>query len=206
VPGFDAAGWGVFSVPAGTPKEVVSKLQTALAAVLAMPEVQQQIVNLGMIPSGISSPEELERFIGSEIARWGKVVAQAGLVGTEWRRRPGSFAAKRRLPHPMQAFAGNLIQRKARRALSPEFKPALAREILKTERLRIIALIIPATVVAAGLTTADVVAPAILDSIWRGHFPVLYLLVGYVGFVLFEASVLALVSRQLKRDLDVPQV
>ena len=83
VPGFDAAGWGVFSVPAGTPKEVVSKLQTALTAVVAMPDVQQQIINLGMIPSGISSPEELERFIGSEIARWGKVVAQAGLAGTE---------------------------------------------------------------------------------------------------------------------------
>src|SRR5262249_20785182 len=83
VPGFDAAGWGVFSVPAGTPKEVVSKLQTALTAVLAMPEVQQQIVNLGMIPSSISSPEELDRFIGSEIARWGKVVAQVGRAGTE---------------------------------------------------------------------------------------------------------------------------
>jgi tripartite-type tricarboxylate transporter receptor subunit TctC len=83
VPGFDAAGWGVFSVPAGTPKEVVSKLQTALTAVLAMPDVQRQIVNLGMIPSSISSPEELERFIGSEIARWSKVVAKAGLAGTE---------------------------------------------------------------------------------------------------------------------------
>jgi adenylate cyclase len=106
----------------------------------------------------------------------------------------------------MQAFVGNLIQRKARRALSPEFKHALAREVLKTERLRIIALIITATVVAAGLTTADVVAPAILDRIWRGHFPVLYLLAGYVAFVLFEASVLALVSRQLKRDLDVPRL
>jgi MFS family permease len=105
----------------------------------------------------------------------------------------------------MQAFVGNLIQRKPRRALSPEFKHALAREILKTERLRIIALIITATVLAAGLTTADVVAPAILDRIWRGHFPILYVLVGYVGFVLFEASVLALVSRQLKRDLDVPR-
>src|SRR5215831_19053951 len=106
----------------------------------------------------------------------------------------------------MQAFVGNLIQHKARRALSPEFKHALAREVLKTERLRVIALIITATVVAAGLTTADAVAPAILDRIWRGHFPVLYLLAGYVGFVVFEASVLALVSRQLKRDLDVPRV
>jgi adenylate cyclase len=104
----------------------------------------------------------------------------------------------------MQAFVGNLFQRKARPALSPEFKHALAREILKTERLRIIALIVTATVLAAGLTTADLVAPAILDRIWRGHFPVLYVLVGYVGFVLFEASVLALVSRQLKLDHDVP--
>ena len=83
VPGFDAAGWGMFAVPAGTPKEVVSKLQTALTAVVAMPDVQQQIVDLGMIPSSISPPEELERFIGSEIGRWGKVVAQAGLAGTE---------------------------------------------------------------------------------------------------------------------------
>jgi adenylate cyclase len=106
----------------------------------------------------------------------------------------------------MQAFVGNLIHRKPRRALSPEFKHALAREVLKTERLRIIALIITAIVLAAALTTTDTVAPAILDRIWRGHFPLVYVWVGLGGFVLFEASVLALVSRQLKRDLDVPTV
>jgi tripartite-type tricarboxylate transporter receptor subunit TctC len=83
VPGFDAAGWGMFVVPAGTPKEVVSKLQAALTAVLALPDVQQQIVKLGMIPGGIASSEELERFIAAEIARWSKVVTQAGLAGTE---------------------------------------------------------------------------------------------------------------------------
>ena len=83
VPGFDAAGWGMFAVPAGTPKEVVSKLQAALTAVLALPDVQQQIVKLGMIPGGTASSEELERFIAAEIARWGKVVTQAGLAGTE---------------------------------------------------------------------------------------------------------------------------
>jgi tripartite-type tricarboxylate transporter receptor subunit TctC len=36
-----------------------------------------------MIPGKSSSPEELQRFIDSEIARWGKVVQQAGLAGTE---------------------------------------------------------------------------------------------------------------------------
>jgi tripartite-type tricarboxylate transporter receptor subunit TctC len=83
VPGFDAAGWGVFSVPAGTPPEVTGKLATALKSVLALPDVEQQIIRLGMIPGGPASSEELERFIASEIARWGKVVQQAGLAGTE---------------------------------------------------------------------------------------------------------------------------
>jgi len=106
----------------------------------------------------------------------------------------------------MQASVGNLIQRKPRRALSPEFKHALAREILKTERLRVIALIITAAVLAAALTTADVVAPASLDRIWQGHFPILYVWAGLGGFILFEAWVLALISRQLKRNLDVPQL
>ncbi len=83
VPGFDAAGWGVFAVPAGTPPAVVGKLKAALHAVLALPDVQQQIIKLGMIPGGAESPEELQRFIAAEIARWGKVVQQAGLAGTE---------------------------------------------------------------------------------------------------------------------------
>ena len=36
-----------------------------------------------MIPGSPSSPEELQRFIDSDIVRWGKVVQQAGLAGTE---------------------------------------------------------------------------------------------------------------------------
>ena len=83
VPGFDAAGWGVISAPAGTPKEIVGKLQTALAGAVALPSVQQQIIQLGMIPEKSATPEELQRFIDFEIARWGKVVQQAGLAGTE---------------------------------------------------------------------------------------------------------------------------
>jgi len=83
VPGFDAAGWGVFSVPAGTPKEIVSKLRAALAEVVALPEVQQQLIKVGMVPAAIAQPAELARFVESEVARWGKVVTQAGLAGTE---------------------------------------------------------------------------------------------------------------------------
>ncbi len=83
VPGFDAAGWGVIALQAGTPKEIVSKVKTALDGTMALPDVQQQIIRLGMIPGSGSSPEELQRFINSEITRWAKVVTQAGLAGTE---------------------------------------------------------------------------------------------------------------------------
>jgi tripartite-type tricarboxylate transporter receptor subunit TctC len=83
VPGFDAAGWGVIAVPAGTPSEIVSKLRAALDATMALPEIQQQIIALGMIPGSSMTPEALQRFIDSEIARWGKAVTLAGLAGTE---------------------------------------------------------------------------------------------------------------------------
>jgi hypothetical protein len=39
---------------------------------MALPEAQQQIVRLGMIPGTGSPPVQLRQFIGSEIARWGK--------------------------------------------------------------------------------------------------------------------------------------
>ena len=83
VPGFDVAGWGMITAPAGTPKEIVAKLNAAMKSVAALPDVQQQIIKLGMIPGGGASPEELQAFIDSEMPRWGKIVQQAGLAGSE---------------------------------------------------------------------------------------------------------------------------
>jgi tripartite-type tricarboxylate transporter receptor subunit TctC len=83
VPGFDVAGWGMIVAPAGTPAPVVARLNAELNKVAALPDVQQQIVKLGMIPGGSASPEKLQGFINSEIERWGKVVQQAGLAGME---------------------------------------------------------------------------------------------------------------------------
>src|SRR5258708_38878867 len=98
----------------------------------------------------------------------------------------------------MQAFVGNLTRRKHRRSLSPEFQRAFALEVLKTERLRIIALIVVATALAVGLGTVDLLVPAVLDRIWHGRFPVLFMATSYIVFV-FEASVLVLITRQIKR-------
>src|SRR6516162_2966807 len=106
----------------------------------------------------------------------------------------------------MQAFIGSLTHRKSQRSVSPEFQHAFATEVLKTERLRIISLIVVATVVAISLGAVDLFAPQVLDRIWRGHFPFLFLVTSYVVFVGFECSVLALVTRQIKHGGDVPQL
>ncbi len=83
VPGFDAAGWGVISVPAGTPQPIVARLHATLNGILPLPEVAQQIIAIGLLPAGAAAPEETTRFINAEIERWGKVIRQAGLAGSE---------------------------------------------------------------------------------------------------------------------------
>ena len=95
--------------------------------------------------------------------------------------------------------AVQLPRRKHRRSLSPEFQHAFALEVLKTERLRIIALIVVATAVADGLGAVDLLVPAVLDRIWHGRFPVLFLAISYIVFVSFEASVLVLIGARTKR-------
>ena len=60
-----------------------NKLHSALKDILELPEIQQQLINLGMIPVSSPPPEELQRFINSEIERWSKVVHQAGIAGME---------------------------------------------------------------------------------------------------------------------------
>jgi tripartite-type tricarboxylate transporter receptor subunit TctC len=83
VPGFDVAGWGMIVAPAGTPDNVVRILNADLRTVLGVSEVQQQIIRLGMVPAPPAPPAGLQDYITSEMARWSKVVQQAGLAGTE---------------------------------------------------------------------------------------------------------------------------
>jgi len=83
LPGFDWAAWQAVAVPGGTPKDVVAKLNAAVNAAIAEPEVARKLADLQFIPIGKGSPEELDRFVAAEIGRLGKVVQQAGVAGTE---------------------------------------------------------------------------------------------------------------------------
>jgi tripartite-type tricarboxylate transporter receptor subunit TctC len=83
LPGFDAAGWGLIAAPSGTSFEVVQRLHAEITAVLLLSEVQQSIVRLGMVPRGNMPLSSLSGFVSAEIARWSKIVKQAGLVGSQ---------------------------------------------------------------------------------------------------------------------------
>ncbi len=82
VPGFDAVGWTLVSVPAATPKPIVDRLSAELAAAAATPEVKALIVKLGTIPVQSPPPAQLQKFLASEIAHWGELIRQAGAANT----------------------------------------------------------------------------------------------------------------------------
>jgi tripartite-type tricarboxylate transporter receptor subunit TctC len=72
------SGWQGVAVPARTPQEIVGKLQAAIARVLAQPDVRGSYLDTGFDTVG-DSPEEFAAFIRSEQARWGKLIADAGI-------------------------------------------------------------------------------------------------------------------------------
>lgn len=77
LPGFEVNAWfGVF-VPAGTPREIVSRLNADIVRALAGPEVRERLLVLGVEPV-TSTPEQFGAFVKSEIAKWGRVVRQSG--------------------------------------------------------------------------------------------------------------------------------
>jgi tripartite-type tricarboxylate transporter receptor subunit TctC len=83
VPDYEAVAWLMVVTRAGLPPAILDKLHTELKATLAQPEVREQIARFGMIPVDSPPPEELHRYVGSETARWGRIVREAGAAGIE---------------------------------------------------------------------------------------------------------------------------
>jgi tripartite-type tricarboxylate transporter receptor subunit TctC len=78
LPGFAATGWFSVVVRAGTPRPVIDKLNAVLTAYLKRPDVEQRLQALAITPL-TSTPDELKKHIVSEIAKWAKVVKDAGI-------------------------------------------------------------------------------------------------------------------------------
>jgi tripartite-type tricarboxylate transporter receptor subunit TctC len=77
VPGFEARQWYGVLAPAGTPKEVVMRLNAEIVKIVNSPEVAKRFTSEGSEPIG-STPEEFARYLNSEVAKWAKVVQASG--------------------------------------------------------------------------------------------------------------------------------
>ncbi len=76
--GFEASTWSGVSAPAGTPKEIVKKLNTEVVKILRMPVVKDRLESGGETIVG-GTPEEFTAFVKSEFAKYMKVVKDAGI-------------------------------------------------------------------------------------------------------------------------------
>jgi tripartite-type tricarboxylate transporter receptor subunit TctC len=76
--GFEATAWYALAAPAGTPSEIVDKLNAATNAFLKSPKGQEALATLGMQAVG-GSPADLKAFIAAELKKWGPVVKEANI-------------------------------------------------------------------------------------------------------------------------------
>jgi tripartite-type tricarboxylate transporter receptor subunit TctC len=78
VPGYDASVWLALLAPAGTPKEVVQKLNAEIGRLMAAPDTRKALFDAGVEPTP-STPEEMADYLQQELTRWGKVVREADI-------------------------------------------------------------------------------------------------------------------------------
>ena len=77
VPGYDLAGWYGVLAPAGTPREIVTRLHAAIQKIMSSPEMRERYVTLALEPVE-RSPQEFGEYVKSELAKWGKIIKVSG--------------------------------------------------------------------------------------------------------------------------------
>jgi tripartite-type tricarboxylate transporter receptor subunit TctC len=79
VPGYTAGTWFGLSTTAGTPRDIVMKINTEVRQIIAEPAIQEQFVKKQLYEPMTSSPEEFAEYIRTESERWGKVIREQNL-------------------------------------------------------------------------------------------------------------------------------
>jgi tripartite-type tricarboxylate transporter receptor subunit TctC len=79
VPGYESTQWFGALAPAGTPRDIVTRLHREFTRVLADGEVRKRFLHDGGEPDGSASPEAFGEFLRADMARWANVVKRAGL-------------------------------------------------------------------------------------------------------------------------------
>ena len=73
----------MMTAPADTPKDIVARLHGEPKAVVADLDVKRQINEMGQVPIDTPPVDRLQAYVASEIARWGKIMRDAGIAGSE---------------------------------------------------------------------------------------------------------------------------
>jgi tripartite-type tricarboxylate transporter receptor subunit TctC len=83
MPELEAVSWHVLFARHNTPREIVDKLHGEMQRIMAAPNMQEKIRNIGLIPHESPSVEGLRRYIKAETDKWGALVRQLGLEGSQ---------------------------------------------------------------------------------------------------------------------------
>lgn len=78
-PGLDDSSWIALWVPAGTPAAIVNRLNSALATIAAAPETRKRLEEMGFEREPVGSPEDLQRRVAAELAKWDKAIKATGI-------------------------------------------------------------------------------------------------------------------------------
>ena len=77
VPGYEATIWLGIMAPAGTPKEIVDKLNAEINKVIARPDVKEAWAKQGAVPM-VMTPAEFDKYLRADIEKWANVVKVSG--------------------------------------------------------------------------------------------------------------------------------
>ncbi|WP_188967555.1 Bug family tripartite tricarboxylate transporter substrate binding protein [Neoroseomonas lacus] len=79
VPGYVVRSWNGIAVPARTPRPIVDRLNAELLRTVALPDIREKMLELGVQPVTTTTPESFRAYVAQEHARWSQVVTQADI-------------------------------------------------------------------------------------------------------------------------------
>jgi len=77
LPGFEVSTWQAVLAPAGTPRDIVLRLNAEIVKAMALPEIREKFLSFGT-DAAAGTPEELARFLAAEVAKIGKIARDVG--------------------------------------------------------------------------------------------------------------------------------
>jgi tripartite-type tricarboxylate transporter receptor subunit TctC len=83
MPDLEAVSWHVLFARYDTPREIVNRLNGEMKRIMATPEMRHKILNIGLIPHESPSVEGIQSYIKAETEKWGTLVRQLGLEGSQ---------------------------------------------------------------------------------------------------------------------------